>query len=66
MIQVDSDTKKATKCNLCQECVGACPTGALQFVPWKDHTKDTPPRQSAMKITAQDATANCAPCHVKQ
>ena len=66
MIQVDSQVQKATKCFLCGQCVEACPTAALKFVPWQDHTKDTPPRQSAIKITAQDATANCAPCHVKQ
>lgn len=66
MIQVDTQAQKATKCFLCGQCVEACPTAALKFVPWQDHTKDTPPRQSAIKITAQDATANCAPCHVKQ
>ena len=66
MIQVDPDTKKATKCNLCGECVGACPTGALQYVPWKDHTKDTPPRVSAMKIVGSQAADSCGPCHVKQ
>jgi Fe-S-cluster-containing dehydrogenase component len=66
MIDVDASTKKATKCFLCGECVGACPTGALKYVPWQDHTKDTPPRVSALKVIGSQAADSCGPCHVKQ
>ncbi len=64
MIQVDSDTKKATKCTLCGECVAACPTGALKMVSWKDRTKSSPPRQAAIKLSGSAVVQNgCAPCH---
>ncbi|HEX9014509.1 MAG TPA: 4Fe-4S dicluster domain-containing protein [Chloroflexota bacterium] len=63
MINVDPDTRKATKCFNCGQCAEACPTGALKFVPWQDHSKDTPPRVAAFKITAQEASDSCAPCH---
>jgi Fe-S-cluster-containing dehydrogenase component len=63
MIHVDADTQKATKCFNCGQCAEACPTWALKFVAWTDHTKDTPPRQAAFKITAQEASDSCAPCH---
>lgn len=66
MIHVDPDTKKATKCVLCGECVAACPTGALKMVSWRDRTKDTPPRQSAMKVVGSAAVKEgCGPCHGK-
>lgn len=65
MIEVDPDTNKATKCFLCGECASACPTGALRFVPWRDTTKDTPPRVSAFKITPDAAATDCGPCHTQ-
>lgn len=66
MIKVDSDNMKATKCFLCQECAIECPTGALTYVPWADHTKDTPPRVSAMKLVSTQVTQDCAPCHTRR
>ena len=47
MTTFDEETKKAQKCHLCNgdpECVKACPTGALRYVPWEDLTKDIPAR----------------------
>jgi len=63
MIAVDPQTRKSTKCTLCGECVSACPTGALTLVPWKDRTKDVPPRVSAIRIIGSNAATDCAPCH---
>src|SRR5512133_406867 len=63
MIQVDKDTAKATKCTNCAQCAEACPTGALKYVAWKDQTKSIPPRVAAFKITAQEVSDSCAPCH---
>ncbi len=63
MISYDPDTKKATKCFLCEgkpECVAACPNGALKFIDWVDLTKRTPPR-SAVYRKAPDAS--CQACH---
>jgi Fe-S-cluster-containing dehydrogenase component len=47
MPSFDEELEKATKCHLCNgdpECVKACPAGSLQYVPWKDRTKDIPVR----------------------
>lgn len=40
MATVNGTTKKSLKCNLCGECVNACPTGALTMIKWQDLTKD--------------------------
>ncbi len=47
MISFDPDTRKATKCHLCDgkpKCVEACPAGSLSYVPWRDLTGRIPPR----------------------
>lgn len=64
MIQVDPETRKATKCFLCGECVAACPTGALKMVSWRDTTNETPPRVSAAKLSFSQES--CGACHTKQ
>ncbi|HTO98540.1 MAG TPA: 4Fe-4S dicluster domain-containing protein [Myxococcales bacterium] len=62
-----TDTK-ANKCHLCAgapECVAACTTGALTYVPWTDRTKDVPPRQvvPASIQLPPDVRDTCAKCH---
>ena len=45
MMSFDSDTKKATKCFLCDgkpKCVEACPAEALIYVAWRDLTDKIP------------------------
>ena len=34
MINVSTFSGKAAKCNMCEECVKGCPSGALKIVPW--------------------------------
>jgi Fe-S-cluster-containing dehydrogenase component len=61
MTSLDSDTHKATKCDLCggdPECVKICPAGALRMVPWRDRTRETQPRQG---VAAVDSSCNS--CH---
>jgi Fe-S-cluster-containing dehydrogenase component len=67
MTTFDAVAKKASKCHLCNgdpECVKACPTGALLYVPWTDKTMEIPARYipSAVDI-APDVKATCADCH---
>jgi Fe-S-cluster-containing dehydrogenase component len=55
---------KAQKCFLCNgspECVHACPTGALQYVTWRDLRANTPVVQSGILPAA--TTTNCSTCH---
>ena len=68
MTTFDEEIKKATKCHLCNgdpECVKACPSGALQYIPWEDRTKDIPARfiVPAYIQTPADVTASCVECH---
>jgi Fe-S-cluster-containing dehydrogenase component len=68
MTSFDEALKKATKCHLCNgspECVKACPTGALQYVPWQDKTKDVPVRWvvPASITMPADVAATCGTCH---
>lgn len=66
MTAFDAETKKATKCNLCggdPQCVKACPTGALQYVPWSDKTKEVPARFVTPVDLPADVKATCAICH---
>jgi Fe-S-cluster-containing dehydrogenase component len=62
---VNPTTHKANKCYLCDghpECVRACPTGALQFVSWRDLRLSSTPVQPG--IMADPSTSSyCAPCH---
>jgi Fe-S-cluster-containing dehydrogenase component len=64
---------KSHKCNLCQDslatgqerpnCVEACVTGALQFVPWDDRTDQVPVRHPGSGVIAADAKDTCKQCH---
>ncbi|MBO8125742.1 MAG: 4Fe-4S dicluster domain-containing protein [Firmicutes bacterium] len=62
MISFDEEADKATKCTLCDgnpQCVEACPTGSLRYVPWRDLTKDFHPRQAGMLAVTEE----CDICH---
>ncbi|MFC1957320.1 4Fe-4S dicluster domain-containing protein [Chloroflexota bacterium] len=68
MTTFDEEIKKATKCHLCNgdpECVKACPSGALQYIPWEDMTKEIPSRfiVPAYIETPKDVAESCAECH---
>jgi Fe-S-cluster-containing dehydrogenase component len=64
---------KSHKCTLCQDslaagqerpnCVEACVTGALQFVPWADRTDQVPVRHPGSGVIAADAKDACKQCH---
>ena len=63
---VNGKTTKSTKCNLCggnPECVAACPTGALKYVPWADKTKSVPPRIVVPAYIQSAVADSCAKCH---
>jgi Fe-S-cluster-containing dehydrogenase component len=72
---VNGPTTKSTKCNLCNgtvkdangnistECVMACPTGALKYVPWSDKTKEVPPRIVVPAYIQTAVADSCAKCH---
>lgn len=68
MTTFDEEIKKATKCHLCNgdpECVKACPSGALQYIPWEDRTKEIPSRfiVPAYVETPADVKGTCVQCH---
>ncbi len=68
MTTYDETTKKASKCHLCfgnPECVKACPTGALRYIPWEDRTKVSPPRfvVPASLEVPKDVKDSCVDCH---
>lgn len=69
MTSFDEELKKATKCHLCNgdpECVKACPSGALRYVPWKDSTKDIPARFAVPAyngLSEYEKKATCGQCH---
>ena len=68
MTRFDEELGKATKCHLCEgepKCVEVCPTGALQYVPWRDMTKVIPQRfvvPAYINGTAE-VQESCAKCH---
>ena len=67
MMVFNEEKGKADKCFLCNgkpKCVEACPSGALQYVPWRDRTKSSPPRGAFMLRVPDDKAAACASCHV--
>jgi Fe-S-cluster-containing dehydrogenase component len=66
MMSFDGDAKKATKCFLCggkPECVEACPSLALRYVPWRDLTHDFPIRQPVLAALSDTKAAECRGCH---
>ena len=68
MTTFDEKLEKATKCHLCggdPQCVKACPSGALQYVPWEDRTKDIPARfvVPAYVQTPANVADTCVQCH---
>lgn len=68
MMSFDEQLNKSTKCHLCNgspECVKACPTNALQYVPWTDKSRDIPVRwtvPASISIPANVAST-CNACH---
>jgi Fe-S-cluster-containing dehydrogenase component len=67
MISFDPDTRKATKCHLCNgkpKCVEACPAESLTFVPWRDLTDRVPPRVASTLQLPPDRAAACQQCHL--
>jgi Fe-S-cluster-containing dehydrogenase component len=63
MLAYDPDSKKMTKCFLCNgkpECVEACPTGAVRYIKWRDLTRGTRIRRTAMKRSIDQS---CLACH---
>ena len=67
MISFDPDTRKATKCHLCNgkpKCVEACPADSLSYVPWRDLTGKIPPRVSTTARPQGDRAAACFECHL--
>lgn len=63
MMSLDKTARKATKCNLCKECVTMCPAGALQYVAWQDKTKVIPPRIVVPAYIQSAVASSCAKCH---
>ncbi len=52
----DEKSKKASICHLCEgdpQCVKACTSGALSYVPWTDRTKDIPARFATVAVEFQ-------------
>lgn len=67
MISYDPDSRKATKCHLCQgkpKCVEACPAQSLSYLPWRDLTGRTSPRNPLTAMLPPDRARNCAECHM--
>ena len=68
MMSFDEQLNKSTKCHLCNgspECVKACPSNALQYVPWTDKSKDMPVRWTvpASISTPPNVASTCNVCH---
>ena len=68
MITFNEVDKKATKCFLCNndpQCVKQCPSGALQYVTWKDMSKDIPARWVIPAAIPQPTDVSCEDygCH---
>jgi Fe-S-cluster-containing dehydrogenase component len=67
MISFDPDSRKATKCHLCNgkpKCVEACPADSLSYVPWRDLTGKIPPRVSTTARPQGDRATACFECHL--
>ena len=67
MISFDPDSRKATKCHLCNgkpKCVEACPAGSLSYVPWRDLREEIPPRVASTAANPPDRSIACQECHL--
>jgi hypothetical protein len=67
MISFDPDSKKATKCHLCNgkpKCVEACPAESLSYVPWRDLTNKVPPRIATTAQIPAERSVACQECHL--
>ena len=67
LIVFDEAKGKATKCFLCDgapKCVEACPSGALRYVPWRDVTREAPPRTAVAGTVPPRTAQACLDCHV--
>ena len=67
MISFDPDSRKATKCHLCNgkpKCVEACPAEALSYVSWRDLTGKVAPRVASAARIPADRSAACQECHL--
>ncbi len=67
MISYDPDSRKATKCHLCQgkpKCVEACPAGSLSYVAWRDLTGKIPPRNPNPVPIPRQRASSCQECHL--
>ncbi len=68
MMSFDTDTKKATKCFLCNgkpKCVEACPAEALIYTSWRDLTDKVPIRIIPTAGIPPEKAATCTDCHKK-
>ncbi len=68
MTTFDEETQTAHKCHLCAgepECVQTCPTGALQYIPREDKTRDVPVRFAIPASIPQPdwIKDSCNECH---
>lgn len=66
MMAFDEERSKASKCFLCAgapECVAACPTGALRYVPWRDLSGAVPVRRATLAVLDGERAAGCGTCH---
>ena len=67
MISFDPESRKATKCDLCQgkpKCVQACPAGSLTYVSWRDLTGVAPPRNLNVARLSHQRSQACQECHL--
>ena len=67
MISFDPDSRKATKCHLCDgkpKCVEACPAQSLSYVPWRDLTGRVAPRVVTTALLSSERSAACQQCHL--
>lgn len=67
MISYDPESRKATKCHLCQgkpKCVEACPSGSLRYTAWRDLTGKAPPRNPDTAPLSPRRADGCRECHL--
>jgi Fe-S-cluster-containing dehydrogenase component len=66
MIGFDEENEKATKCFLCggaPKCVEACPAEAIRYIPWRDLTREAPPRTATLSVVPSERAKGCLECH---